>query len=160
MGTAESVEGGVGNGARTVAQHASSAAGTVVNEARHAPEQVIRQTQGNPLAAGLVAFGVGMVVASLLPATEAEKRAGPVVKEKLDIVKDEAKELGQELSEAVKDTALDAAEEVKDTAREAADQVSSEAQRATSEVKDEATTAASEIKNDATAAVQTGNTGS
>jgi hypothetical protein len=32
-----------------------------------------RQTQGNPIAAGLIAFGAGMLVASLLPATDLEK---------------------------------------------------------------------------------------
>ena len=30
----------------------------------------MRQTRGNPLTAGVVAFGLGVVVAALLPATE------------------------------------------------------------------------------------------
>ena len=37
MGTAESVQGGISEGAHTVADQASSAAGAVVDEARHAP---------------------------------------------------------------------------------------------------------------------------
>ena len=40
-----------------------------------------RQTQGNPLAAGLVAVGAGLVVAALFRASEQEQQAAEAVKE-------------------------------------------------------------------------------
>ena len=150
MGTAGSVQSGISDGAHTVADQASSAAGAVVDEARQAPDQVMRQTRGTPLTAGVVAFGLGVVVAALLPATEPEQRAGTAVKDKLDDLKDEAKELGQELKETVQETAGEAASEVKDTARGAADEVKHEARSAATEVQDEAKSAAYEVKDEAT----------
>ena len=34
-----------------------------------------RKTQGNPLAAGVIAFGLGMLVSSLIPSAEKERDA-------------------------------------------------------------------------------------
>ena len=42
--------------------------------ARHRTRLPARRTQGNPLTAGLIAFGAGWLLASLLPATEPEQR--------------------------------------------------------------------------------------
>jgi hypothetical protein len=44
----------------------------VTTTVREAPEAVARTTQGNPVAAGLIAFGAGLLAASLLPETDAE----------------------------------------------------------------------------------------
>jgi hypothetical protein len=49
------------------------AAGTAAGAVRDTPHKVARQTRGNPLAVGLVAFGAGLVAASLILATDAEK---------------------------------------------------------------------------------------
>ncbi|MBT2249119.1 DUF3618 domain-containing protein, partial [Arthrobacter sp. BHU FT2] len=38
----------------------------------HAPDQVKAKTAGNPLAAGLIAFGAGMLLSSLIPASDKE----------------------------------------------------------------------------------------
>src|SRR3712207_997355 len=59
QGAAESVQG--------VAQQAAHAV-------QQAPDTIVRQDQGNPLAAGLIAFGVGWLVSSLLPASERERQ--------------------------------------------------------------------------------------
>ena len=45
-----------------------------VGAVQQAPDTIVRQAQGNPLAAGLIAFGVGWLVSSLLPASEKEKQ--------------------------------------------------------------------------------------
>ncbi len=44
---------------------------------RSAPRAVAQQTQGNPLAAGIIAFGVGMLAATLIPVTDAETPRRP-----------------------------------------------------------------------------------
>ena len=53
----------------------TSSSGGVGSAVSGAVGTVREQAEGNPLAAGLVAFGVGWLVSSLLPASEAEQRA-------------------------------------------------------------------------------------
>ena len=53
----------------TVSEKASGAREVV----RQAPRRMKRRAQGNPLAAGLVAFGLGMLVSSLIPSSEKER---------------------------------------------------------------------------------------
>ena len=72
MGTASDLGHSTGHAAHSVGDHASSAASTVgdkahsaastVGEAAQRAPQVVRQkSQGNPIAAGVIAFGVGML---------------------------------------------------------------------------------------------------
>jgi ElaB/YqjD/DUF883 family membrane-anchored ribosome-binding protein len=102
---------------------AHSVAGTV----RDTPDAVARQTRGNPLAAGVIAFGVGLLVASLLPETDAEKRAGAMVADRSEDLVDKARETAREMASDLGDTAKDAAGSVKDTAREAASHTAEQA---------------------------------
>jgi uncharacterized protein YeaO (DUF488 family) len=99
-------------------------AGDVAEQVREAPAAVSRQAQGNPIAAGLIAFGAGMLVASLLPATELEKRAGEQVREHAsdlaDQVREPLQESAQQLREDLGDHAREAVASVKDTAKDAA----------------------------------------
>ena len=46
-----------------------------------APAQLTSQARGNPLAAGLIAFGVGLLAGSLLPTSAAEQQAATKVKD-------------------------------------------------------------------------------
>jgi len=61
--------------AQSAAETVSETAGQAAQAVREAPDPAMRQAQGNPLAAGLVAFGAGLLVASLLPATRVEQDA-------------------------------------------------------------------------------------
>lgn len=91
---------------------------------RQAPTMVVEQTQGNPLAAGLIAFGAGLLAASLIPETELEHRAGQRIKERAGDIVEPVREPLAESARQIKDdlapAARDAAEEVKQTARDAA----------------------------------------
>jgi len=99
-----------------VSETAQSVAGTV----KETPALLARQTRGNPIAVGLIAFGVGLLAASLLPETEAEKRVGASVADKSEGLVEQAKEAGKEMAQDLGGTAREAAESVKETAREAA----------------------------------------
>src|SRR3712207_6704926 len=66
QGAAQSAAGTVQGAASSAADSVSNAASTAAGAVQQAPDQVIRQTQGNPLAAGLIAFGVGWLVSRLL----------------------------------------------------------------------------------------------
>ena len=110
---------------------ASSAAGAV----QEAPQAIRRQTRGNPLAAGLIAFGAGWLVSSLLPASRREQeladQAKQVAQEKVQpVVQQVASEVGDNLREP----AQQAVASVKSTAQDAKDTVAEEGRVATQDV--------------------------
>jgi hypothetical protein len=112
---------------------ASSAQSTLTDAVSGAPSQARAKTTGNPLAAGLIAFGVGWLTASLMPASNAEQQAAGKIKEAATpILTDSAKDVASNL----KEPAQQALTSVKDTATDAA-----------STVKDEGTTAAQDLKD-------------
>jgi hypothetical protein len=132
---------GVGDRATSVASSVGDAAGA-------APSVVLQKTEGNPLAAGLIAFGVGWLAASLIPATEKEQQAASMVKEQAsehsDTLTTPVKEAAdqargplqqgaQEAVAAVKDKATDAAGSVKAETVAAKDDVAGSAQPVTSD---------------------------
>ena len=127
---------GVGTSASgTVGSTKDSVAGTAKSALSGTQDQV----QGSPLAAGLVAFGAGMIVAALIPASEKEAvAAGQVVdaaKEHGQPVVDQAKSMAQDVVDNVKETATQAVAEVKDTAADSADTVRSEGHSGVDEVR-------------------------
>jgi gas vesicle protein len=136
--TASSARDTVASAKDTVASTASSAA----DVAGSAPDLARQRTRGNPLAAGLIAFGAGWLVASLLPATETEQQAASQVKdlatEKGRPVVQQLSQAGQEAAQELRDSAQQRAQSVKDTATDAASTVRDEAQSHASDVTDHA----------------------
>src|SRR5207244_9411223 len=72
--TAGSATSGVGDRVGARASAARDTASSAVDTVRSAPDTARRSTQGNPLAAGLIAFGAGWLLSALLPASEPEQR--------------------------------------------------------------------------------------
>ena len=152
--TAGSATSGVGDsvGARvsaardTVAGTASSAVDTV----RSAPETARRGTQGNPLAAGLIAFGAGWLISSLLPATEPEQQVATQVKdfaaEQGRPVAEQLGQAGQQAAQELKESAQERAGVVRETAADAASTVTGEAQAAASDVTGQAQQSAGRVR--------------
>ena len=101
-----------------------------------APELIQHQTQGNPLAAGLIAFGAGFLVSTLIPPSEPERQAAGALQEKLEPVKERAIEAGQGLKEQVQQAATEGLGHVKESASEAAQQVKQDVDDAGGQVKD------------------------
>ena len=130
MGSADSATSSVGD-----------AAGSVRGTAQGAVRSAEEYAQGSPLAAGVVAFGAGMLISALLPATDVESRASQKVvdaaKEHGQPVVDEAKSVGQDMAGHLKETATQAAQEVKDSAQESAAKVQDEGQTAGEHIKSE-----------------------
>jgi cell division septum initiation protein DivIVA len=118
----------------TVAATASSAA----DMAGSAPEMARQRTRGNPLAAGLIAFGAGWLIASLLPASEAEQQVASQVK---DLAAEKGRPVAQQLGEA----GQEAAQELRESAQQRAQSVRETAVGAASTVKDEAQSHASDV---------------
>jgi len=132
---------GMGDRASGAAQHL---AGTSKDAARGATDTLTRTTEGSPLAAGLVAFGAGMVISALLPPSQAESqavgRAMGTAKEHAGPVMDEARSVAQDVGQQLKDSATDSAQQVAETGKVAAENVKEEGKASTQEVKDQAKT--------------------
>ena len=96
-----------------------------------APDTVVQQTQGNPLVAGAVAFGVGVLMASVFPATAKEQEVAEQLKDKAQPLADDLKETGQEIAEHLKEPAREAVESVKQAAAEGQQAVTDTAKDAT-----------------------------
>src|SRR5689334_7812442 len=67
--------------ASDVGDSAQSAVGHAGEAIADAPRKVASATQGNPVAVGLIAFGVGLLAASLIPASRVEQDAAEKVKD-------------------------------------------------------------------------------
>jgi hypothetical protein len=123
---------------------------------------VVRQTQGNPMAAGLIAFGVGWLVSSLLPATERERQlaqqAETAVRENKDALLAPAKQVAQEIGEELKPAAQQAVDEVKATAQDAAQTVKAEGRSAAEDVKGQAQESKEKVQSSSSSSSSTGTT--
>ncbi|MEV7396342.1 DUF3618 domain-containing protein [Aeromicrobium sp. NPDC092404] len=121
---------------------AQGTGGAVAAAPGQAASSVTNAAQGNPLAAGVIAFGLGWLVSSLAPATQKEAQlAGQAVdaaKEHAQPLVDHAKSVGQEMGADLKDKATEAATELKDSAQESAQHVKDEGQSAADSVKEDA----------------------
>jgi hypothetical protein len=90
--TGHSVAGSVSSAGSTVAGSVSSAGHTVADAAAQAPATVKQKASGNPFAAGVVAFGLGWLVSSLLPASKVEQQGADKLKEAAQAVAEPVKQ--------------------------------------------------------------------
>lgn len=116
-----------------------SAAGNVSDAAGGAPQAVRRQTEGSPLAAGLIAFGAGVVLSSLIPPSAAEQqlasRAEEAAKEKAQELRGPVQERAQEIAGQLKDSAQESVQQVKQTATDAASETADQARSRAEDVR-------------------------
>ena len=113
------------------ARHAAEKAGET-------PDAMRRKATGNPLAAGLIAFGAGLLAAAALPESRTERRAIRQVEPQL-----------QQVAERAGEQARGAAEELREPAREAAEDVKAAGTEAAQAVKDDANEHAQQAAEDA-----------
>jgi hypothetical protein len=138
MGRADSATGAAGDRARHLSESARDTAGSVADTARQVPDTVVSQTQGNPVAAGLVAFGAGLLAASLIPPSEPEQRLAGTLRDQAQPLEDELRAAGQHVVEDMKSSAQHGAEQVKQRASEAAGTVQEDVKSSAAEVKSQA----------------------
>ena len=154
QGAASSAAGSVQNAASSAAESVQGAAASAANAVQQTPDAIVRQTQGNPLAAGLIAFGVGWLVSSLLPASEKEKQlaqqAETAIRENKDALLEPAKQAAQEVGEQLKPAAQEAVESVKSTAQDAVTTVTEEGKSAAADVQGKAKQAKTTVQSQAT----------
>ncbi|GGK10261.1 hypothetical protein GCM10010123_45260 [Pilimelia anulata] len=146
MGTADDAGGGLSRATGAVGDTIADTAHAVGEAAADAPAAIRRQTEGNPLAAGLIAFGVGWLVSSLVPGSDPERRAvaaaGDAVEEHAPQWKQQLGEAAGDLTDSLRAPAAEAVTAVRETATEAVDTVRSDAGDAAHAVRAEAGSAA------------------
>ncbi|HEV2767568.1 MAG TPA: DUF3618 domain-containing protein [Acidimicrobiales bacterium] len=129
-----------------ISERAGEAAGTVSEQAKAAPTALRERAEGNPMAAGLVALGAGLLVANLLPPTDRERQAAERLRSQLEPLKQQASEIGKDVAGELQQSAQVRAEQVKERANDAVQQVKEEAQDRSQEVKDQTKSAATQVK--------------
>jgi ElaB/YqjD/DUF883 family membrane-anchored ribosome-binding protein len=136
MGTARGARDSAGSSTSGVADGAKGAVGSVTDT-----------VEGSPLAAGLVAFGAGMVISAMLPASEAETRAAnqlmETAKEQGQPLVEEARSVGSEVGQHLKGSATEATQEVKSSAQDSVRRLQEEGSTAVGAVRSEAQDAGS-----------------
>lgn len=128
------------------ADHGGENPGGVGPAIGDAPAQVKAKTQGNPLAAGLIAFGAGLLVSSLIPASRQEREAADALKTAAEPLTQELTEAAKDVAEGLKEPAREAMENVQATAADATEHVKAEGQHAVADVKDRASDAKDNIE--------------
>lgn len=121
--------------ARNMVSSGASSAGETVSSA---PEAVRRRTAGNPLAAGVIAFGAGWLLSSLIPPTTPEQKLAGQVK---DAAAGQARPMAQQLGDVAQETK----EQLREPARQAAESVRTSATGAASAGAEEAQSAAGDV---------------
>jgi hypothetical protein len=143
-GTTGSALHDAGSSVGSTLQDAGSTVGSAVADA---PHQAAVKTQGNPLAAGLIAFGAGLLVSSLIPPSQKEREAAEALKNAAEPVTTQLTDAAKDVAQGLKEPAQEAMENVKTSATDAAANVKDEGQTAVTDVKTSATDAKDHVQN-------------
>jgi len=119
--------------ADTATNKLSDAASGMGEAVTSVPQRAAGVAEGNPLAVGLIAFGAGLVVATLLPETEREKKLAAKVQPTIEHAASEVGASAQGAIEQMKPAVQEAVDEVKSSTRESAQQVKEHATDAASQ---------------------------
>jgi Protein of unknown function (DUF3618) len=103
--------------------------GSTIDGVREAPAAGRHQTEGRPLVMGGLAFGVGVILAAVLPRTEAEAQAAPKLAQGVEPLKEELVQAGKDAMQQLSDPASDAVTEVKEAATAGVHQVADQARQ-------------------------------
>jgi gas vesicle protein len=105
----------------------------------------VQTAKGHPMVVGLIAFGAGWLLSSLIPTAAAEKDLASTAKEKAAPLVGAAKDAAKDVAQNLKEPAQDAAAHLKDTAQDAASTVKEEGQSAASDVRSTAADAKDDV---------------
>lgn len=150
MGSATDATSTVRDQAHQAKDTVTDNAGRAVEAVQDAPRQALRQTRGNPIAAGIIAFGGGLLAASLLPRSTAEQQIVAEIGDRASDVIEPAKqsltESAEHLKEDVAAEVKDAAQEVKQTASDAVEATADQGRSSAQEVARHGREAVREVK--------------
>ncbi|MBM0207460.1 DUF3618 domain-containing protein [Micromonospora sp. STR1s_5] len=142
--------GSVRDETRSLGHQSREVMGSVRDEARSLGHQSREQAQGNPVAAGLVAFGVGLLAASLIPPSGRERhlagRARNMVSEHSDELREQASQVGHQMQDNLREPAQQAAQSVRSSAQQGLSAVRDQGRSAAGQVQGETHAAADDLR--------------
>jgi hypothetical protein len=144
----EKVRGAFSNVKDSVLGSASDARANVGDAVSGTAGGAKAKAKGNPVGLGLVAFGAGLLIASLIPASDKEKELASTVKDKAQPLVEKATDAAKDVASELKEPAQQAAQSVASTASESAGTVKSEAQSTAQDVKGSAQDAKQTVQDD------------
>ncbi len=128
------------------AREAVSGAGEAVGGA---PGAVLSQTQGAPMVAGVIAFAAGFLAAAIFPPSQSEKDVvSDKLADKVEPLKAELKQSGQEIADHLKEPAAEAAQSVRSAAQDAAEQVAGTAKDAAQQTSGDVHSAMQDVRSE------------
>ena len=129
--------GGLRGRAEGMASSASDALQGATQQVQQAPQAIAAQASGNPLAAGIVAFGLGALFATVLPKTRTEQHLVEEARPQLESAAEELKDVGRAVAADAKERTTSAVAEVK-----------AAGESATGSVRDQARESAEHVRQD------------
>lgn len=125
----------------------SSASDAVDTLKAKTPDSVADFTEGNPLAAGLIGLGIGLLAATLIPETREEQQMADKAQGHVDALAGDLAASGREAAENLKPAAEQAVQEVKASAQDSAETVQTETKSAADDVKSKAEDKRDEVQS-------------
>jgi hypothetical protein len=122
-----------------------STSGSVGDKVGQTPQAALDQTQGRPMVAGAVAFGLGFLAAAVFPGTQTAGRAAQKAQGAAQPAVDQVKQSGREAAAALKEPARQAAQQLKDTVTAGVIEIQDVAHDAAGDTKDAATHASQQV---------------
>ena len=118
----------------------SDVAEETADAVREAPRLAAAQTRGNPLAAGMIAFGAGLLAAALIPESDAERRLTHKLadNELVDRVREPLKESADHLRQDLTGDLKESGRQLVDSAKQHTSSVVDEAKQNAETVKQQA----------------------
>ncbi len=151
MGTADDAGSAAADRMGSVRESAGDMAGNVSGMVSEAPQRIEEGTQGNPLAAGMVAFGLGLLAATVLPSSRKERQLARQLQPQLEQAAQTAAEAGKDVAEELKPAVQEAGSQLGEVAKQAASEVQQTAQERAGSVTDTAKQAGQDVKEQAQA---------
>ncbi|WP_426574578.1 DUF3618 domain-containing protein [Aquihabitans sp. McL0605] len=145
MGAPRSATQRTGSAIGDAQSSASDAASSAAQSVAEAPERVKEAASGNPIAAGAVAFGIGVLIGSLASSSPEEQR---IAEQFLEPVQSELSDTGRQLASAVKEQVQEQMAPVVEHATEAAAEVKDHAVDSAETIRAEATSAKGAVESD------------
>lgn len=121
---------------------------------QQAPRRIKQRARGNPLAAGLIAFGAGALIGSLIPATRREQELAADLKDRAQPAVESVQSAAKEAAEHLKPEAQQAVQNVRESATESAQHVAEEGKSQAQDVRDHAASSADDVRSHGQGAAQ------
>ena len=133
---------GARDGVMGSAEEMTDRLGDTVARMRDGPSsmasQIKQRSQGSPVVANAIAFGVGVLMGSIVPESRTERRLGQQAMQAAEPIKGELQNARRDVAHNMQQPVRDAVEEVKQTATEGASSVTATAQEGTQQVRQQA----------------------